>query len=126
MRSPGWKPLSGLLLSSGVLHFVRPEPFVAIVPRRLGHAKALVYVSGAAEIGCAAAIASRRTRRAGGLLAAALLVAVFPANVQMAMSALRSSRAKGAYKAATVARLPLQAPLVAWALRVARVGKEGR
>lgn len=106
-------------MSSGVLHFVRPEPFAAIVPRRLGHAKALVYASGAAEIACAAAMSSRRGRRPGGLLAAALLVAVFPANVQMAVSALRSPRASNAYKALTVARLPLQLPLVAWALSVA-------
>jgi uncharacterized membrane protein len=54
------------------------------------------------------------------LASAALLVLVFPGNVQHAASALRSSRASRGYRAATLVRLPLQAPLVAWALRVAR------
>jgi uncharacterized membrane protein len=51
---------------------------------------------------------------------AALLVMVFPGNVHQAASALRSSRVSGRYRAATLVRLPLQAPLVAWAMRVAR------
>ncbi len=116
----GWKPLAALLAGMGALHFLRPGPFAAIVPRRLGRPLPWVYGSGAAELGCAAALALPSTRRQGGLAAAALFVAVFPGNVQMAVTALRSPRASGFYRAATVARLPLQVPLVAWALRVAR------
>jgi uncharacterized membrane protein len=119
--APAWRPLAGLLAVMGVAHFVLPRPFEAIVPRALGDPRPWVQASGAAELACAAALALPRTRRAGGLASAALFVAVFPANVQMTVTALRSERASGAYRAATVARLPLQAPLVRQGLRLARV-----
>jgi uncharacterized membrane protein len=120
---PAWRPLAGLLAVMGVAHFAVPRPFEAIVPRALGDPKPWVQVSGAAELACAAALALPRTRRAGGLAAAALFVAVFPANLQMTMTALRSERASTAYRAATVARLPLQAPLVRQGLRLARASR---
>ena len=119
-RRTSWMPLAALLGGMGVLHFVRPEPFERIVPRQLGDPAPWVYGSGAAEIACAAALLSPRTRRAGGLATAALLVGVCPGNLQMALTAMRSSRATTAHRSAALARLPLQAPLVAWALRVAR------
>jgi len=78
-----------------------------------------VYGSGVAEIACAVALLVPRTRRAGALASAALFVGVFPGNVTMATRALRSTRASGRTKAITLARLPLQVPLVAWALDVA-------
>jgi uncharacterized membrane protein len=106
---------------SGVLHFVRPEPFERIVPHRLPRKKELVYVSGAAELACAAGLLHPRTRRTAGLLSAALLVAVFPANVQMAvdLNKLGSSRAK----TIGFARLPLQLPLIRAALKASREGR---
>ena len=124
--APAWRPLAGLLAVMGVAHFVVPRPFEAIVPRPLGDPKPWVQASGAAELACAAALALPRTRRAGGLAAAALFVAVFPANVQMTVTAFRSERAtrsSRAYRAATVARLPLQAPLVRQGLRLARTSR---
>ena len=65
--------LIALLTTSGVLHFLRPAPFVSIVPRRLPHKAGLVAVSGAAELGCAAMLAHPASRRLGGP-ASALLV----------------------------------------------------
>jgi uncharacterized membrane protein len=109
--------LTGLLGTVGVLHFVAPEPFIRIVPKALPAPAALVAVSGVAELACAALIAVPKTRRVGALAAAGLFVAVFPANVQMALAA---NRAPAWYRAAAYGRLPLQAPLVAWALSVAR------
>jgi uncharacterized membrane protein len=115
-----WPPLAALLGGSGVLHLLRPAPFAAIVPRPLGNPLPWVYVSGVAELACAAGLAATRTRRDAALATAALLVAVYPANVQMALTAVRSPRASGTYRAATLARLPLQLPLVLWALSVRR------
>ncbi len=109
--------LIALLAGSGVMHFVRPGPFVAIVPRALPRPKELVAISGAAEIACAAMLAHPATRRWGGPVTAALFVGVFPANISMT---LRSGRRPWWYRAALVARLPLQVPLVLWALRVGR------
>ena len=77
--------LVGIVGGSGVLHFVIPRFYRPTVPRALGHAQEIVLVSGAAEIACAAMLVVPRTRRAGGLLTAALLVAVWPANLQQAI-----------------------------------------
>jgi uncharacterized membrane protein len=115
-----WPPLAALLAGSGVLHLQRPAPFAAIVPRPLGDPLPWVYGSGVTELACAAGLAATRTRRGAALATAALLVAVYPANVQMALTALRSPRASGAYRAVTLARLPLQLPLILWALSVRR------
>ncbi|MFF0816472.1 MauE/DoxX family redox-associated membrane protein [Rhodococcus sp. NPDC003318] len=115
--------LAALLLGAGVMHFVSPKPFDSIVPRRLpGPARAYTQVSGVAEIAIGTAIAIPRTRRFGGTLAAALLVAVFPANVQMAIDWLRRDSVPVPLKAVAVVRLPLQIPLVAAALKVRREG----
>lgn len=110
--------LAALLATSGVAHFARPQPFDSIVPRRLpGPARGWTYLSGAAELAVAAALAHPRTRRAGGLAAAGLFTAVFPANVQMAVD--WTSRPLP-WKAVAYGRLPLQAPLVWSAVQVAR------
>ena len=112
------RSLAGMLAATGVLHFVAPEPFDTIVPHALpGPRRRWTYLSGVVELGVAAAVAAPCTRRCGGLAAAALFVAVFPANVQMAL-AWRDRPLP--YRAAAWARLPLQVPLIAWALRASR------
>jgi uncharacterized membrane protein len=111
--------LAGLLTVTGSLHFLTPRPFVAIVPRQLPRRRALVQLSGAAELACAAGLAVRPTRRVAGLVTTALFLVVFPANVQMALDAQRKPRST-AYRAATWLRLPVQLPLVLWARSVAR------
>jgi uncharacterized membrane protein len=110
--------LAGIFLASGTMHFVRPEPFEAIVPRRLPRRRALVYLSGAAELACAAGLLHPRTRRAAGFASAALLVAVFPGNLKMADDARRSRSNR--FKALAFARLPLQLPMIRAALRATR------
>lgn len=109
--------LIALFTGSGVLHFVRPGPFVSIVPRRLPHKEALVAVSGAAELVCAGLLAAPGTRVLGGVASAGLLAGVFPANVSMA---LRSGRRSPLARTIAWARLPLQIPLIAMALRAGR------
>ena len=106
--------LAGLLGGSGVLHFATPRFYERLIPPFLGSARAWVYGSGLAELACAAAVAAPRTRRIGGLAAAAILVGVFPGNVWMAIEPGQVPRWLA------VARLPLQVPLVLWALRVSR------
>jgi uncharacterized membrane protein len=120
MRKPGWPPLALLLGSSGVLHLTRPQIFEPLIPRQLGSARPWVYVSGVAEIACAAGLSTSRSRRVAGRASAVLLVTIFPGNVQQAVTALRSTRASTGYLVGTLARLPVQLPLVAWALRIAR------
>ena len=112
--------LALLLAGAGVTHFARPRPYDSIVPRWLpGSARAWTYASGAAELAVSAAIACPRTRRAGGLAAAVLFAAVFPANVQMAID---WRHRPVPLRALAVGRLPLQAPLIWWALRARGYG----
>jgi uncharacterized membrane protein len=108
--------LTGAFLVSGAVHLVAPRVFEPLVPRWLPARRALVLGSGVAELGCAAGLLHPATRRTAGLASAVLLVAVFPGNVQMALDARGRSPA---YRAATVARLPLQLPLVRTALGAA-------
>jgi uncharacterized membrane protein len=95
--------LAVLLLITGVLHFVTPDPYVRIIPRVLPDpwARPLVYASGVAEVVGGALLLRRR----GGWFVVALLVAVFPANVQMALDDPT---------VVSIGRLPLQAPML-WA-----------
>ena len=115
---PGARTLAALLTTTGVAHLAVPAPFDAIVPRALpATPRFWTLASGVAELAVAAAVAVPRTRRAGAAAAAALFVAVFPANVQMAVNWRHRRPGK---RAVAYGRLPLQAPLIWWALRVAR------
>jgi uncharacterized membrane protein len=117
-KTAGALPLAGLLATSGVLHLLAPGPFDTIVPRSLpGGPRIWTILSGVAELAVAAAIVNPGTRRLGGLAAAGLFAAVFPANVKMAVDWRHASPAR---RAIAYGRLPLQIPLVLWGLRVAR------
>lgn len=113
--------LAALLAGAGATHFVRPEFYDALVPPLLpGSARAWVYGSGVVELAVGAAVAAPGTRRRGALAAAGLFVAVFPGNVYMAIEPGDVPRW------AALARLPLQIPLVLWALQVARASADER
>ncbi|MDP9182058.1 MAG: hypothetical protein M3P04_04695 [Actinomycetota bacterium] len=108
--------LAGLLAGAGTTHFTHPRFYDQIVPQALpGPARAWTWGSGVVELVLAATVATPGTRRKGAFAAAALFVAVFPANVQMAMD---SQGVKA--QVLTYGRLPLQLPLVLWAWRVSR------
>lgn len=116
--------LSGLLVTTGTLHFMTPKGFEAIVPRFLGDPAIWVRASGIAELGCAAALAISSTRRNGALATTVLFVAVFPANIEMAVDSSGPPRDLLHNPAIAWGRLPLQIPLILWALYVARHSKE--
>lgn len=120
-RDPLALGLAVLMLGAGVAHFVITDRYAAVVPRALGDARLWVQASGVAEIVGAALVAHPRTRRFGGWFVAALLVAVFPANVKMALDGGGPGES-GVLGNATAAwlRLPLQIPLILWALHVGR------
>ncbi|MDM7831841.1 DoxX family protein [Cellulomonas edaphi] len=112
--------LAALLAASGALHLVKPGVFRPLIPRRLGDPDPWVVGSGVAELACAGALAVPGTRRAGGIASAALLVGVFPGNVTMAVRSRPDARSWAGRPAVAWGRLPLQVPLIAWALSVAR------
>jgi uncharacterized membrane protein len=103
---------------AGVMHFVIPRTYESIVPDGLPARRALVYASGVAEIVGGAAVLHPRSRRAGSLFSIATLLAVFPANVHMALHPERYPVPGG--RRALLLRLPLQALFVAWARAAGR------
>jgi uncharacterized membrane protein len=109
--------LSAFLGSAGSMHFVVPKFYDAMIPEPLpGTPRMWTYGSGVAEIATAAAILAPRTRRAGGLAAALLFAAVLPGNIKMAIDARKSDST--AFRLGTILRLPMQAPLITWAMKV--------
>jgi uncharacterized membrane protein len=112
--------LAAVMAAAGLSHFLVPRSYEQIVPRVLGAPGPWVRASGSVELGCAALLVCSRTRRMGGWLTAAVLVAVFPANVQMARDGgLAGHRFPLGSPVMAWLRLPLQLPLVVWARAVA-------
>ncbi|WP_299335731.1 DoxX family protein [Haloplanus sp.] len=108
--------LMGLLyVVAGVLHFVVPEPYVRIVPPMFPAPLALVYLSGIAEIAVGIGVLVPSTRRYAAWATIALLVAVFPANVYMAVSMVSVTPGGDPSALARWVRLPLQGVLILWA-----------
>ena len=108
--------LAGFFLLNGLNHFLNRRWYEAIMPDYLPAHRELVQASGAAEIAGGAGVLAERTRRAAGWWLIATLLAVFPANVHMALHADRFARIP---PAALWARLPFQAVFIAWVWRVA-------
>lgn len=112
--------LAVLMIGIGADHFVNPEPFVRIVPAFLPAPLLLVYVSGAFEIAGGAGLLFERTRRFAALGLCALYVAVFPANINMAIHEIQLSPGGAMPVWMMWARLPLQAVFIAWAYAAGR------
>lgn len=101
---------------AGVMHFVKPAPFISIYPEGWPAAREAVYFSGLAEIAGAIGLLVPATRRPAAFGLILLLVAVFPANINMAVNA---NKFPSIPQAALWLRLPLQFLLI-WAVWRAR------
>jgi uncharacterized membrane protein len=103
---------AAIFVVGGVNHFVNPAFYLKIMPPYLPWHAPLVYLSGAAETALGLLLLTRKFTRAAAWGLVALLVAVFPANLHMAIN-------HGLYPEYSVAalwlRLPLQLVLLAWA-----------
>jgi uncharacterized membrane protein len=108
-----------IFLGAGALHFLRPKVYEAIVPPYLPSKRAIVYASGAAEAVGGLGLMIPRTRRPASRLLVATLLAIFPANVEMARHPERFPMIPGGEKSLK-ARLPLQALFIVWVLAAAR------
>ena len=108
----------------GVLHFVRPQGFVRIVPTFLPAPLALVYISGLAEIAGGLGLLWSRTRRLASWGLIALYIAVFPANMNMAVNHLQIDAAHPLPDWVLWARLPFQFAFIALAWWLGRGSSE--
>jgi uncharacterized membrane protein len=106
--------LSVSLITVGALHFVKPEPFVRIVPDMLPSPEALVYISGFFEILGAIGLLVPWISQAAAWGLIALFIAVFPANINQAVNSIAIEGIPH-NPALYWARLPFQAVFIAWA-----------
>jgi uncharacterized membrane protein len=111
--------LAVIMVAIGIAHFAAPAGFVKIVPKALPEPLLLVYISGFFEIAGGVGLLVPRVRRAAAWGLAALYVAVFPANINMAANDIQPD---GMHipDALLWLRLPFQIVLVAWAIWLAR------
>jgi uncharacterized membrane protein len=100
---------------AGVMHFVKTRSYERIMPPYLPAHRELVYASGVAEIAGGLATLHPRTRRVGSAFSILTLLAVYPANIHMALNADQYEKAVPGGEAALWARLPFQALFIAWA-----------
>jgi uncharacterized membrane protein len=101
------------------MHFVVPRFYEAIIPEQLaGWRRGLVVASGVAEILGGLGVLFPRTRRIASWWSVVTLVAVFPANLHMALYPDRYLVPGG--RAALYLRLPLQVPVIMWAWAAGR------
>ena len=107
--------MSLFYLVAGVAHFVSPAFYVAIMPPYLPWHLELVYLSGVAEILCGLGLLFRRTRVLAAWATIALLVAVFPANIHVALHDIPIGGRSHGLGIWNWVRLPFQFVLIAWA-----------
>ena len=111
--------LALLFILSGIVHLVSPQLYLRIVPPYLPAHLPIVYISGVAEILGALGLILPQTRRLAAWGLVALYIAVFPANLNMALNDLPLGTTHVA-SWMLWARLPLQLVLIVWAFWYAR------
>jgi len=108
-------------VAAGLNHFVNPEFYFKIMPAWVPYHKEMIFISGVCEVLFALLLAIPITRRAGAWCIILLLIAVFPANIQMLLN-YRNENNPLLWIA--IARLPLQIILIGWAYQFARKPKQ--
>jgi len=115
--------LAAFFAFAGTMHFVIPRSYEAIVPPSISERRReVVAISGVAEIAGGLAVLHPATRRFGRWWLLALLAAVFPANVHMAVNPeqVEGLDLKKVPRWALWARLPLQPLAMLWVWRATR------
>lgn len=110
--------IAALFIFAGIMHFVIPDNYSDIMPPWLPYPRGMVYLSGLFEIAGGIGVLIPSLRKAAGIGLIALLIAVFPANVQMLASAI-STGASALYITLLFLRLPLQPLMIVWIYRAA-------
>jgi uncharacterized membrane protein len=101
-----------LYIGAGLMHFLRTNTFLKIMPPFLPFPVQLVYLSGLFEIAFGAMLFFPVVRPLAAWLIILLLIAVFPANIYMAIDFYKNNNPYGWL---AWVRLPLQFVLIWWA-----------
>ena len=99
---------------AGVSHFIRPENFLRIMPDYLPYHLAIVYISGFFEIAGGVGLLIPRLRKAAAWGLVALYLAVWPANIYMAVHRISFGEAPTSDFLLWL-RVALQVLLIVWA-----------
>ena len=122
-ESPSYRRLrqrvGGGLVVMAILHVLIPKQFVKIIPRQIGAPRFWNLAAGAAEGAAGALLLSNdpAKHKAGGALATATFIAVYPANINMAVQAGPPTNPKAV---AAWLRLPFQFPMIASGIKLAK------
>jgi len=104
-------------LFAGIYHLINTEVYMKIMPEWLGWHKQLVIISGIAEITLAILLLFKQTQKLAALGIIMLLIAVFPANIQMMLNYYKE---QNPMLWLAILRLPLQLLLIWWAYSFTR------
>ena len=99
-------------IAAGINHFIHPGFYLEIMPPKLPYQLPLVYISGVCEILVALLLLPVATRHLGAWLLILLLIAIFPANIQMAINYRHKN---DPHLWIAILRLPIQFLLIWWA-----------
>ena len=113
LNQVGSKVVIGAFLVSGTFHLIAPAQFMPLLPDWTPYPLVLVYLSGIAEL--LAAIGLIAKLRWAPIFTGLVLLAVWPANWWVAIEA--TNNAEIATAVIAWSRLPLQLPLIYWALK---------
>ncbi|MDQ6814459.1 MAG: DoxX family protein [Bacteroidota bacterium] len=101
-----------LYMAAGINHFRSPDFYYRIMPRYLPYPYELIYISGICESFLGILLFFRPTRSVAAWGIVVLLLAVFPANIQMLVNYIQEHNPR---LWVAIIRLPLQLPLIWWA-----------
>jgi uncharacterized membrane protein len=104
--------MAALYIAAGANHFAHPEAYIKIMPHWVPLHKEMVFISGTLEVSFALLLIFPLTRRLAAWCIIALLIGIFPANIQMMLDYLHGHNPQ---LWLTVLRLPLQIVLIWWA-----------
>ncbi len=102
--------MAAVYVAAGIYHFVNPKLYMKIMPTYLPWHLQLVYISGVIEIVLGILLIPEGTRSVAAWLIIAMLIAIFPANVQMAVTFWQKNSPS---LWIAIVRLPMQ-PLLIW------------
>ncbi len=107
--------MAAFYFGAGVNHFVNPDFYLPIMPPYIPWHEAMIFLSGVAEVILGIALLIPRTRVLAAWGTIALLIAVFPANLHMALADVPVGDPPESAGVMRWVRLPLQGVLIAWA-----------
>ena len=107
--------MAAFYVFAGIQHFRVPEFYIPMMPPYLPWHAELVFLSGVAEVLCGIGVLTPTTRKYAAWATIALLVAVFPANIHVAVNNVPVFGATEGPGPIGLVRLPFQLVLIAWA-----------